>query len=97
MRELVTFCFSVPGLPSWLLKYWEARPHLGITSLNRPLGPIGFVHGFVHETRRDRPQRGRRGTTGTKSVRFADRGQRAHRRLTGTPETGVVVLITQRS
>lgn len=65
---------SVPGLPSWLLKYWEARPHLGITSLNRPLGPIGFVHGFVHETRRDRLQRGRRGTTGTKAPGYTNLG-----------------------
>ena len=55
------------------------------------------MHGFVHETRRDRLKRRRQGRSEKTSSRKACRGQRGRQRRSETPETKVVWLITQRS
>ena len=55
------------------------------------------VHGIVHETRCDAPGGARHPRARQDTGPGISRGHQRSQRLTGTPETGVAVLITQRS
>jgi len=55
------------------------------------------VHGIVHETPRNEPDRARHLCTRQHAGPGISRGQHGSQSRTGTRETGVVVLITQRS